>query len=302
LACQKEHISTVFNTFNEINSKIKFTLEEEKHQTIPFLDMELTRYGTAVYTNWFSKPISSNRILNFYSYHPYNMKYNIANSFAKRVIILSHPNYKYENLRKIDNILTKNNYPKHIINKILKNLKYTKTTNNKIPSNPEIRLEDTQTIYKSMTYIPHISEGLKRKIQKEDKNLKISFKPMNKVKQHFTKIKDSVKKADKSNIVYQVNCECGVNYIGQTKRKLTKRIDEHKKYVELKSPKSGLAAHAIENNHTFKFDDIKILTTERNTKKREIKESIEIFKNKHITANIKRDTEKIKKVYHQIIK
>jgi len=72
--------------------------------------------------------------------------------------------------------------------------------------------------------------------------------------------------------------------------------------VETKSPKSGLASHAIENRHSFKFDDTTILGTEKNTKKREIKESIEIFKNKQKTVNIKQDTEKIKKVYHQIIK
>jgi len=83
---------------------------------------------------------------------------------------------------------------------------------------------------------------------------------------------------------------------------VTGHKNEHKKYVETKSPKSGLAIHAIENNHIFNFDNVTILASEKNTKKREVKEAIEIFKNKNTTVNIKQDTETIKKVYHQILK
>lgn len=50
--------------------------------------------------------------------------------------------------------------------------------------------------------------------------------------------KDPTNKNDKNNIIYKINCKkC---YIGETKRKLKTRINEHKRNVNQGTIKGGL--------------------------------------------------------------
>jgi PHD/YefM family antitoxin component YafN of YafNO toxin-antitoxin module len=311
LASKKEDIDKVKDTFNSVNKDIQFTIEKEKSQSVPFLNMEVIRYGRKIKTNWYCKESSSNRILNFLSLHPYKTKYNVAKAFAKTMLDVSDKIFKNENLFKIRHILKKNNYPTNIIEKIIKETHFIKkkqatNTNNEIrieveDTNNVVLIAGTKPIYKTIPYIPRVSENIKNKILRTNKEAKISYRPQNKMQQHYSKMKDKPKTMERSKVIYKVDCECGKDYIGQTGRKLSTRIDEHKKYIEKKTPKSGLAAHALTDSHVFNFDTPTILATERVKKKRETKESLLIYKNRDKSVNIKRDTDNIKRVYRQLV-
>jgi len=244
---------------------------------------------------------------------------------------LSHKRFHNENYETIYRIFEKNNYPPDLINKIIKetifevkrkmqsisNNNTNNTTNNNtqnqhVPTENahnsiseeqnHIRLEGSRTIYKSITYVPKLAENLKKKITKINKNLKIAFKPKNQLRKHYTQLKDDIKKEEKSAVIYKVDCEdCGKSYIGQTCRKLKDRMNDHKGYIAKKSPCSGLAAHAINENHQFNFEIVKINDTENNRKKRETTETIQIYQQKSHTVNIKQDAEGFKKVYARIV-
>jgi len=380
LATNENNIDETTNIFNSIDQRIQFTVEKEKCQAIPFLDLNLIRYGKKIITEWYNKPTSSNRIINFLSKHPFNIKINTAKSFAARILSLSHQKFKFENHITIKNILEKNNYPHHIITKIIKQASYITTnrlknnqnnninsnnnnthnntintnnsnnnninmntnnsintinfnntdnnTNDNINTNNAINTnnnhnnnnintnntnQNTQTdanlnsnspkkIYKSLTYIPKLTENLCKKIRKANENINIALKPKNKLRTHFSKLKDKTMKNEKSNVIYQVKCnDCAKIYIGQTGRKFTERLKEHNRYIRNNNPLSGLAMHAIEKNHTFNFNEAKILSNETNKFKRETKEALEIFRNRHNTVNIKRDLENVQQNYHSII-
>ncbi|KAI4474396.1 hypothetical protein M0804_014882, partial [Polistes exclamans] len=83
-----------------------------------------------------------------------------------------------------------------------------------------------------------------------------------------TKLKDKVDKFDQSNLVYKIPCECEKSYIGQTKKKLKKRLDLHKndcKPVNVnKTNTTALAKHHFNTGHIFKFDAATILDLEEN--------------------------------------
>ena len=70
-----------------------------------------------------------------------------------------------------------------------------------------------------------------------------------------------VNKDDIKNLVYEVECDtCKFKYIGQTKRKIKKRVKEHQKDVKKIDPKSELARHSKNNiNHKINWDKPKIL-------------------------------------------
>ena len=88
--------------------------------------------------------------------------------------------------------------------------------------------------------------------------------------------------------VYRIPCTCGKVYIGETSRNLKVRQKEHKDCcLKCQLDKSALAKHAWENDHPIKWDDSELLVPVRNYFSRQIRESVEIFKNKTIVQEEK---------------
>lgn len=61
----------ILRIFNDLEPRIQFTCEREHELTLPFLDMTIHRceLSHTFYTNWYRKPISSGRLLNYQSLH-----------------------------------------------------------------------------------------------------------------------------------------------------------------------------------------------------------------------------------------
>jgi len=70
----------------------------------------------------------------------------------------------------------------------------------------------------------------------------------------------------KNNIVYKIFCNnCNTSYVGQTKRQLKTRINEHEKNVRFDESKySVITKHMMEKNHTFNWQNVKIMDYETN--------------------------------------
>jgi len=125
------------------------------------------------------------------------------------------------------------------------------------------------------------------------------------VKQLFTNIKDKDEKMRKSNVVYKIKCNfCESVYVGQTKQYLQKRVGQHKYDCKMhninKTEKTALASHRFKENHTFNFEETKIVDIEQNWYKRNISEMIHIeLDNNNI--NYKTDTQNLNSFYKSIL-
>jgi predicted GIY-YIG superfamily endonuclease len=74
--------------------------------------------------------------------------------------------------------------------------------------------------------------------------------------------------------VYNIPCECGRCYIGETSRPLEVRIKEHKyNLTQGLLEKSKLAQHAYEEGHKICWKEAKVVQIEPNTTYRKYKES-----------------------------
>jgi hypothetical protein len=167
-----------------------------------------------------------------------------------------------------------------IIKQIKKNNKKTKEVN-----------------YLSLPYIPGLSEKINNTFK--DHNIAVAHKGFNLLKSNFSQLKAKIPKTKKSNIVYQIPCnDCSGVYVGQTSQLLKNRLNGHK-YD--KKNKTALTNHISEKKHTFNYEDVQILRTENNQKKREFYEMIEIQKNQN-NINSKADTKHLSKIYYNIIK
>ena len=79
-----------------------------------------------------------------------------------------------------------------------------------------------------------------------------------------TKVKDKSKKEFENNVVYRIHCNnCPATYVGQRKRKLMTRINEHKT--------------EIETGHKFNFINYNILDKEENLNKRLISKMLHVL-------------------------
>lgn len=71
IACvPKNKIDYCIRTLNEMDEHLKFTFEVEVDNKIPFLDLLLVRENGRIEFDYYWKPMSSRRVLNYLSHHP----------------------------------------------------------------------------------------------------------------------------------------------------------------------------------------------------------------------------------------
>ena len=321
-AVPADEIDKIRNTFNSYNHKIQFTVEEESDNKLCFLDVLIIRTGENIKTNWYQKPTYSGRILNFYSHHPLHYKINVINNLVDRGIILAHKNFHTENLKKIQNILSQNNYPTTIINSTIKHrlnyLLHKASITGPLIHHPPVRVVEesshsytrtnkqkqnsaSQTQkYVSLPYVKGLSEKLSSILKPF--NVKIAPRNTNDLSHLFKSAKDPTPKLETAHVVYNIPCiDCTANYIGTTKRPLKNRIQEHKKDVYNPPEKwTALTKHTWRQDHKFNFDQVKIVDRSNNYKKRMILEMTHIASNAH-TVNQRTDTDNLSAFYFPLL-
>ncbi|RVE41312.1 hypothetical protein evm_014035 [Chilo suppressalis] len=104
------------------------------------------------------------------------------------------------------------------------------------------------------------------------------FKPPKKINQFLRPVKCNIPFQVAG--VYKLECDCGLSYIGQTKRSIGTRVKEH--IADMKhrrENKSAVCEHALGGpNHYIRFDRPQILAAERRFVPRMMREAIEIKK------------------------
>jgi len=90
--------------------------------------------------------------------------------------------------------------------------------------------------------------------------------------------KDQTEYIQKNDVVYKIFCQdCDASYVGQMKRQLKTRVKEHCNNIKLeKSKHSVISEHMLNYDHTFDWNNIKILDTESNYNKRLMSEILHI--------------------------
>ena len=120
LAIPKGKEQQILNAFNSFHQKLQFTIEIENNKQINFLDVTLITKNNKIYTKWYTKTMFSGRYLNYNSEHHKIHKNNVITAIIDRAIKLTSPCYRNETINKAKNLLLKNNYPQHLINRIAK--------------------------------------------------------------------------------------------------------------------------------------------------------------------------------------
>jgi hypothetical protein len=248
-----------------------FTLEMEENNRLPFLDVQVmkTKDGHLEHTvYYYRKPTHTNRYLNAESHHHPSQIQAVANTLISRSIRLTTDNHRSQELETITAALKQNGYKQHTIRKAIEQHHQPRQTQTEEPEN------------RPKTILPYI-KGTTDRIGRILRKYKISttYKPYRTIR---TSLKNPTQKIKLENHgIYSVGCgTCHKTYVGQTNRRISARLEEHKLAVKRKQTTSALFQHQHQTGHKINFDSCKQIATAENLKTRLIREAIEIEKNR----------------------
>lgn len=153
----------------------------------------------------------------------------------------------------------------------------------------------------SLPYIPDFFEKTLGSLKKH--NIILYPKNTNNLTTIVKKGKDRTELNKETNVVYKITCkDCPASYVGQTKRQLQLRINEHKNdYKKEPGKHSVITSHMLTQNHKFDFDNTIILDKEKQLTKRLISEMLHINL-QHSSINKKEDSQTLHLPYKTILK
>ena len=298
LVSPKDQVDNILNIFNSINNRLQFTIEFENNRNINFLDILINVHNETLILNWYHKPTYSGRYLSFVFGHPIHHKIDTIYGLIDRAILLSHPSFYQKNLEFIIDILLTNGYPIDLIfNKMRMRLKklFFEIKEKKTPAS-----DKTEKKIIVFPYIKNVSETVASAIDKNQ--FIIGYKCLNRLNGIIKRHKDREPTEANNNVIYKINCnDCDVTYVGQTKRKLRTRVNEHRKNINGDAAGySVITEHRINYNHSFDWDNPEILDYEQNYYKRLISEMIHIKAQKN-SINLNSDTEYLDVSYFDLL-
>ena len=113
----KDKIDIVLEIFNSYHDRLNFTHELQNNNSINFLNITIISENTKLFYNWYTKPTSSNRKINFNSKHRIKQKKAIVFNLVDRAILLAEKKFHNNNINTVKIILKENEYPIKFIEK-----------------------------------------------------------------------------------------------------------------------------------------------------------------------------------------
>ncbi|XP_055840080.1 uncharacterized protein LOC129907751 [Episyrphus balteatus] len=295
------HVDSTLTALNSFHPKIQFTVEFENNGKLPYLDVLVIRRNNRLIFDWYKKPTSSGRLINFNSKQPKQVIINTAKNFVNRVLDISDIVFRQKNIQIIMDTLLSNSFPLNIIKTLLNQY-----------FNPLVQINSVANVtpfsYKSIVYIPNLSNRMLNAPIRNKDNVRIAFKSANILRSSlFSNLKGELNKNEKSNIVYKIKClgdgiiNCPSVYVGTSMQKLKNRLAGHRSDINSgHSHKTALALHCIDEGHRPDFNNVDIIQTEKHYSKRMLLEMLHIL-NTDNTVNRRSDCEGLSNIYSQFV-
>lgn len=262
-------------------------------------------------TTVYRKKTHTNQYLAFTSHHPLHHKLGVVRTLLDRCeSVVTEEEDKVAEQKIIKEALAGCGYPQWSVEKVEKAMKDREAKGKRRKNKKE---EGERS--KGMVILPYV-RGLSEKVERILKKRQIStaFRPHKTLRNILVHPKD---KNEPREGVYTIDCMgCNKKYVGETKRRLAKRVSEHKTDVETITKgvkftretrkqsttevnKSAITDHVRQNNHIINWDSAKIVQREANWTIRGIKEAITI--RQHETMNRDEGRHKLSHLYDDLL-
>jgi predicted GIY-YIG superfamily endonuclease/uncharacterized protein (UPF0335 family) len=262
-----EELEKFLQHLNNIHTRIKFTMEIEKNGELPFLDILIYKQpngklGHKVYR----KPTHTELYLNANSYHHPAQKQAVISTLIHRALEISDKRNKQQEISHVCQTLKVNGY----------NINNIQRTIRKELKSKKKKTETEESLDKHYAVLPFL-KGIHNKLNRIFRiyNIQCIFVPNKKISHMLRTPKDTL--GLRMPGVYEIKCECGACYIGQTGRTVQCRQKEHIRALKYGyTERSTVAEHSIEQGHQIYFEKTRMLHPESRIHNRIVLESVEI--------------------------
>ncbi len=277
----QEQVHGFLDYINNQHPNIKFTCEEEENNTLPFLDISISKTeGPNFDTTTYRKSTYTGLLTNFISFTSIHYKVGLIKTLIDRARKI---NSSVESLKKdlsgIKKTLLKNRFPLHVLQRYFDRAQTIIEPNSTERQNSE----NDDCRYFKLPYIGKMSVQTKMKLRelvekycKPEAKIKIIFTTQ-RIGSYFG-LKDSFPKEMLCNAVYKFKCaSCNACYIGETTKRYIDRAREHlhtdKSSAVYKHLRESNDCHASNDENSFS-----LLDTARTQYQLKIKEALYIEK------------------------
>ena len=229
-------VDDILSILNNFHPSIKFTHEHEANDSLPFLDVRVTRYPDrrTFETTIYRKPTFTGLMINSDSFVPLQYKNAGINSMVRRALSICSSytslTAEFDEVRRIGQA---NGYPLSFIDVHI-GIGLSRHLGKNDPKQEEVVLGcPKKQMYVEIPYTGQTTLTMKKQFShlsgklRPDLDVRFFTKPPASV-QTFFRNKDPVVKHMQSNIVYSVKCsDCDHSYIGKTDRQAIRRMREH---------------------------------------------------------------------------
>lgn len=308
----EQALTEFLHYLNSLHPNLSFTLDYSKpNKAVPFLDTSVTLTSVGgicmLETELYIKPMNSGIVLHATSAHPTSTKHNMIRNMFHRAFNNSSSKEREENsVEKIRSLLLGNGYSSRLLKRLLREVRLARPRGAK----GRRKLEAKEDGYLTL---PYIDENLlckvKRIVNRSGLNVKLAWRNENKLK---NKLVHSAFKppccpggkrcnlcqsgfkgqCTQKNVVYLLKCSlCNREYIGESKRPLRLRYNEHVRDMVSRKVDTPMGEHFRtahpEAGHTPIPFEVKVLYKARDHPDRKIAESVLIKKQRpELNANV----------------
>ena len=278
----KSQITPFFDFLNNLHKNLKFTVELGT-DSLPFLNTRIEIDGSNFNSCIYRKPTHTGVFMNFTAVVPRKWKFGLILCLLNTAkTVCSTESYFNQEVAKLRNMFSANNYPRSFFDQALQKFLHKQNT-------PILDSSTTSSEKSGITFsLPFVGEASqkfsKQVVSLMETTFNIEVLPVftsNKIGQYFS-LKSKTPFALTSNVVYKFSClrDADCSYIGQTKRHLMTRVNEH---VALSgSSKSEIKTHIkkcpVCHNKTFDSNNFEVLNKCQNSYDTKISEALLIRK------------------------
>lgn len=298
---ERERADVVLRYLNQQHPNIRFTIEHEVDGKLPFLDTTVHRSSSSFFTTLYRKKTFTGVYLNWTSLTSKRYKIGLIYCLLDRIWkIYSDDGKRDDEIRTLRQILAKNDYPDHVVEREINKFIANRTSSSTSISNTSTTHERAEQVqaqppvsYTRFIVLPYASqkaEGYAKRLKGlvnayyPQVDFNVAFKTPDEIGKHFP-FKDNIKtKECRSLVVYKIVCKnenCGATYIGKTERVLRCRIKEHQK-----DDKSACHSHEIDQpGHHMDYENVEIIDSADNDFRLRCKELLHII---HLKPSLNR--------------
>ena len=239
----EENAEKFFEVLNGMHPALKFTIEKEENQCLPFMDVFLQRSGNNFIRSIYRKPTFTGLYTRWDSFAPTQQKISLLKSLISRAQKICSKAVLGNELQNLKQIFAENGYPLYVIERTMKQSmeRFEKEQEKQRENEPEqgkkdgseksvIDDEAEKQVFIQLPWIAQRSTTFGKEVRDVIQNGFPRARPrvIFTTKKAFSgRAKDVLPATSKSYVVYEFTCSCALTYVGKTTQCLQERIKQH---------------------------------------------------------------------------